>query len=45
SVHGAPVVPLGVDEFGQSGTITDLYRRFDLAPDAIANAAFIATGC
>ncbi|MEY2478082.1 MAG: pyruvate dehydrogenase component [Actinomycetota bacterium] len=45
SVHGAPVVPLGVDEFGQSGTITDLYRRFDLVPDAIANAALIATGC
>jgi pyruvate dehydrogenase E1 component len=45
SVHGAPVVPLGVDEFGQSGTITDLYRRFDLAPDAITNAALVATGC
>ena len=24
-VFGAPVVPLGVDTFGQSGTIPDLY--------------------
>ena len=45
SVHGAPVVPLGIDEFGQSGTIADLYRRFDLAPDAITNAALLATNC
>ena len=45
SVHGSPVIPLGVDDFGQSGTIADLYRRFDLAPDAIVNAALVAAGC
>jgi len=45
SVHGSPVLPLGVDEFGQSGTIADLYKRFHLAPEAIVNAALVATGC
>jgi pyruvate dehydrogenase E1 component len=45
SVHGSPVIPLGVDEFGQSGTLADLYRRFHLAPDAIVNAALVAAGC
>jgi pyruvate dehydrogenase E1 component len=44
-VHGPPVIPLGVDEFGQSGTIADLYRRFHLAPEAIVNAALLAAGC
>jgi len=42
SVHGAAVVPLGVDAFGQSGTIADLYDTFDLSADAIANAALLA---
>ena len=28
AAFGAPVVPLGVDGFGQSGTIGDLYRYF-----------------
>lgn len=41
SVFGAPVVPLGVDAFGQSGSINDLYRAYDLAPDAIVNAALV----
>jgi pyruvate dehydrogenase E1 component len=45
SVHGSPVIPLGVDEFGQSGTIADLYRRFHLSPEAIVNAALLAAGC
>jgi len=44
SVHGSPVVPLGVDRFGQSGTIQDLYRIFHLEPDAIVNAALLALG-
>ena len=44
SVHGTPVVPLGVDRFGQSGTIQDLYRIFHLEPDAIVNAALLALG-
>jgi pyruvate dehydrogenase E1 component len=42
SVHGSRTVPLGVDEFGQSGTIPDLYRQFDLDAGAVVNAALWA---
>ncbi|MFZ4811173.1 MAG: transketolase-like TK C-terminal-containing protein [Ilumatobacteraceae bacterium] len=42
SVFGQRVVPIGVDAFGQSGSIADLYEVFDLLPDQIANAALIA---
>ncbi|CAB4874122.1 unannotated protein [freshwater metagenome] len=43
SVFGTRVVPVGVDAFGQSGSIHDLYGLFDLLPDQIANAALVAT--
>ena len=33
------MVPLGVDRFGQSGDIPDLYRVYGLDPDAIIDAA------
>ena len=36
------VVPVGVDEFGQSGSIPDLYGLFDLLPDQLVNAALVA---
>ena len=39
---GAPVVPLGVDTFGQSGTITDLYRAVGIDADHIVEAAILA---
>jgi len=42
SVFGARTVPIGVDQFGQSGSIRDLYQLFDLLPEQIANAAFVA---
>ena len=42
SVFGARTVPIGVDEFGQSGSIKDLYELFDLLPEQIANAALVA---
>lgn len=42
SVFGAPVVPVGVDEFGQSGTIAALYDAFDLSAERIVNAALVA---
>lgn len=42
SVFGAPVTPLGVDEFGQSGTRADLYHHFRIDWEAIADAAFAA---
>jgi pyruvate dehydrogenase E1 component len=43
-VFGTRVVPVGVDEFGQSGSIADLYRTFDMLPDQIVNAALVALG-
>jgi len=36
----SPVVPLGVDHFGQSGTQGDLYRHFGIDWEAIVAAAF-----
>ncbi|MEX0347172.1 MAG: transketolase [Rhizobiaceae bacterium] len=39
SVAGHRVVPLGVEHFGQTGTIDDLYRHFDIGTEAIVNAA------
>ncbi len=42
SVFGAPVVPVGVDSFGQSGSIAELYETFDLLPDQLVNAALSA---
>ena len=42
SVFGARVVPVGVDTFGQSGSIHDLYGVFDLLPPQIVNAALVA---
>jgi len=42
-VFGVPVVPVGVDEFGQSGSIPELYGVFDLLPEQIVNAALLAT--
>jgi pyruvate dehydrogenase E1 component len=42
SVFGTPVVPVGVDEFGQSGSIPALYGLFDLLPEQIVNAALVA---
>lgn len=42
SVFGSPVVPLGVDTFGQSGSVAQLYEVHDLTTDAIVNAALLA---
>ncbi len=39
---GRPVVPLGVDGFGQSGTIHDLYDHNDLTSGMVTNAALAA---
>jgi pyruvate dehydrogenase E1 component len=41
SVFGTRVVPVGVDGFGQSGTIAELYRVFDLLPEQLVNAALV----
>jgi pyruvate dehydrogenase E1 component len=34
-----PIVPLGIDRFGQSGDIPDLYRAYGIDTDAILDAA------
>ena len=41
---GQRVVSLGVDEFGQSGTVHDLYEIHGLTQGAILNAALVALG-
>ena len=40
-VWGAPVVPLGVDEFGQSGGRQELYKAMGIDADEIFNAALL----
>jgi pyruvate dehydrogenase E1 component len=42
SALGVPAVSLGVDSFGQSGTVGDLYRAHDLDAGSIVNAALAA---
>ncbi|HEX6873655.1 MAG TPA: pyruvate dehydrogenase [Micromonosporaceae bacterium] len=42
SALGRPCVPLGVDAFGQSGSVQDLYELNDLLPGTIVNAALAA---
>ena len=42
SVHGHSVQALGVEHFGQSGDIPDLYRTYRLDVDAILDAAAAA---
>jgi len=42
SVFGQQVVPIGVDRFGESGSIPELYGSFGLLPDQIATAALVA---
>ena len=42
SALGAPGVSLGVDSFGQSGSVADLYKAHDLDSGSIVNAALAA---
>jgi pyruvate dehydrogenase E1 component len=42
SALGVPAVSLGVDAFGQSGAVADLYRAHDLDSGSIVNAALAA---
>ncbi len=35
---GVPQVPLGVDDFGQSGSVADIYELHDMLPGSIVNA-------
>ncbi len=40
---GAPVIPLGMDSFGQSGTVADLYAYAGIDAEHIIEAALLAT--
>jgi pyruvate dehydrogenase E1 component len=42
SALGVPAVPLGVDGFGQSGSVPALYAAHDLDPGSIINGALAA---
>jgi pyruvate dehydrogenase E1 component len=39
AVQGVPIACLGVDDFGQSGDVQDLYRRFGIDADTVVGAA------
>jgi len=39
AVGGAPIACLGVDDFGQSGDVEDLYKHFGIDTDTIVGAA------
>jgi pyruvate dehydrogenase E1 component len=39
AIRCVPITCLGVDDFGQSGDVDDLYRHFDIDADAIVGAA------
>lgn len=41
SLFGSYLIPLGVDDFGQSGTPADLYRHFGIDAQAIFEAALV----
>ncbi len=42
SVFGQRVVPVGVDRFGESGTIPELFHSFGLEPEQLVTAAIVA---
>ena len=42
SVFGVRAVPVGIDGFGQSGSIPEVYGEFDLLPEQIVSAALVA---
>jgi pyruvate dehydrogenase E1 component len=42
SCLGSRVIPLGVDAFGQVGSLAEIYEAYDLSSEAIATAALIA---
>jgi pyruvate dehydrogenase E1 component len=44
AVHGHNVQALGVEHFGQTGTITDLYARYRIDARAIIEAATAPRG-
>jgi pyruvate dehydrogenase E1 component len=43
AVHGHQVRPLGVEHFGQTGSIAELYRHYGIDANAIVAAAAALT--
>jgi pyruvate dehydrogenase E1 component len=43
SVFGQTTVSIGVDTFGESGTIPELYSKHGMLPEQIVNAALVST--
>ena len=43
AAYGVPVIPLGMDTFGQSGTVQDLYAYAGIDTEHIIEAALLAT--
>ena len=39
AAFGAPLIPLGVDRFGQCGSQPEVYEWLDISAEAIAEAA------
>ena len=39
AINGSPIASLGVDDFGQSGDIADLFEHFGIDPETIVGAA------
>ena len=44
SINGVPVRSLGVTEFGQAGSLEDVYRGHGIDTDSIVRAALDVTG-
>jgi pyruvate dehydrogenase E1 component len=44
AVHGGPIACLGVQDFGQSGDVQDLYRHFGIDADTVVGAALDLIG-
>lgn len=44
SALGVPVVPVGVTEFGQSGSMSELYSEYRIDVESIMAAAYVALG-
>ncbi|WP_126631964.1 1-deoxy-D-xylulose-5-phosphate synthase N-terminal domain-containing protein [Dictyobacter alpinus] len=42
SIYGAPCISLGVDEFGQSGSLNDLYQQVGISVEDIIAASYAA---
>jgi len=44
AINGVPIAPLGVQDFGQSGDVEDLYRHYGIDTDTLVGAALDLVG-